>query len=285
MTARVFDNRRCELGEGPLWHPERNQLYWFDILSRQMMTRSGDAVRRWQFDEYTSAAGWIDRDHLLVASETQLFRLNLENAAEDHICGLEADMADTRSNDGRADRLGGFWIGTMSKTAEQGRGRIYRYYRGEVRQLVDGITIPNAICFAPDGGRAYYACSLARKIYTVSLDAEGWPKSDAKVFLDLNAEGLIPDGAVTDDAGNLWNAQWGAFRVACYDPDGAFRHAYDIPAKHASCPAFGGSDYATLFCTTALELLDPEEAARSENGMTFEIATGARGLPEPRVVL
>lgn len=285
MTGRVFDNRRCELGEGPLWHPEREQLYWFDILSRQMMTRRGDVVRRWQFDEYTSAAGWVDRDHLIVASETQLFRLNLENAAEDHICGIEADKPDTRSNDGRADRQGGFWIGTMSKTAEPGQGRIYRYHKGELRQLVDRITIPNAICFSPAGDRAYYACSAAQKIYTVALDADGWPKEEARVFLDLTAEGLIPDGAVTDAAGNVWNAQWGAFRVACYTPEGTLLTACDFPAKHTSCPAFGGGDLSTLYCTSALELLDPEEAARSENGMTFEAATDTTGLPEPRVIL
>lgn len=285
MTTDVFDNRRCELGEGPLWHPERKQLFWFDILSKQLMTRSDETPRRWQFDEIVSAAGWIDRDHLLIASETQLFQLNLETGREDHVCPVEADDPSTRSNDGRADRQGGFWIGTMGKSAEDGKGSIHRYYRGELRRLVEGIAIPNAICFSPDGTRAYYTCTKTRKVMTLPLDGDGWPDGEAQVFLDLTADGLNPDGAVTDADGNFWNAQWGAFRVACYGPDGSFRSAYDIPAKHSSCPAFGGDNLTTLYCTSALENLDPEEAARSENGMTFQIPGAGRGLPEPQVIL
>lgn len=283
MTARVFDNRRCELGEGPLWHPEREQLFWFDILERQLMTRLNDEPRRWTFDEYVSAAGWIDLSHLIVGSETRLFRLDLDTGREDHLCDVEADNPATRSNDGRADRQGGFWLGTMGKSAEKGAGRIYRYYRGELREIVRDISIPNAICFTPDGSQAYYACSMAQKVFRVALDADGWPKGDTKTFLDLSGEGLIPDGAVIDAQGNFWNAQWGSFRVAGYAPDGSFLRAFDIPAKHSSCPALGGEGLSTLFVTSALENLDPEEAARSESGMTFAVDTDITGLPEPQV--
>lgn len=285
MRADVFDNRRCELGEGPLWHPERQQLFWFDILGMQLMTRTGDAPRRWQFEEYVSAAGWVDRDTLLIASETQLFRFDLETHDAVRICDLEADIPETRSNDGRADRQGGFWIGTMGKRAEEGRGAIYRWYRGELRKLVDGITIPNAICFTPDGSGAYYACSHQRKVYRLALDGDGWPKGEAEIWLDLSSGDRVPDGAVTDEKGNLWIAHWGGFCVGAYDSGGAHLQDIAFPARHCSCPAFGGADLSTLFCTSALEALDPEEAARSENGMTFFAEVGATGLPEPKVEL
>ena len=240
MTAYVFDNRRCELGEGPLWHPTLQQLFWFDILNKQLMTRTGDTPRRWQFDDLVSAAGWIDEDRLLIASEKALFQLDLSNSRETHVADLEADQPETRSNDGRADRQGGFWIGTMGKAAEPGLGRIYRYYKGEVRTIVKDITIPNAICFSPDGGRAYYSCSRAKTIWRLDLDADGWPKGEAKVLLDMTGEDGVPDGAVVDANGTVWNAQWGLSRIAGYTPFGKFVASYDIPAKHSSCPAFGG---------------------------------------------
>ena len=63
MTS-VFDARRCVLGEGPLWHPVREQLFWFDILGKRMLSRVGEQVLDWQFDEYVSAAGWVDQDTL-----------------------------------------------------------------------------------------------------------------------------------------------------------------------------------------------------------------------------
>ena len=279
----VYDNRRCELGEGPLWHPERQQLFWFDILSMQLLTQRDGAPWRWQFDEIVTAAGCIDRDRLLIASETRLFTFDLETGDETYVCALESEDGSTRSNDGRADRQGGFWIGTMGKQAEEGKGAIYRWYDGELRKVVADITIPNAICFTPDGSAAYYACSRAKTIWRVALDADGWPTDTPEVFLDLSAEDFAPDGAVTDAEGNLWNAQWGGYRVAVYSPNGDFLAAHDIPAAHTSCPAFGGPDLSTVYVTTALENLPPEEAARSENGMTYQFDSGAKGLPEPRV--
>jgi len=70
----IYDDRPCELGEGPLWHPERQQLFWFDIINKRMMARQGQTRQSWDFDEYVSAAGWVDRDTLLIASETGLWR-------------------------------------------------------------------------------------------------------------------------------------------------------------------------------------------------------------------
>lgn len=90
MTARVFDDTQCDFGEGPLWHPEREQLFWFDINAHRLYTRDGDGRRMWQFDEYVSAAGWVSRDQMLIASETALFLFDLEADCIDHICDLAA---------------------------------------------------------------------------------------------------------------------------------------------------------------------------------------------------
>ena len=115
----VFDDRRCELGEGPLWHPGRNQLFWFDILGKRLLTRTDGGARDWQFPDLVSAAGWVDDRSLLIASESALFRFDLDSGARSDLCALEADRPDTRSNDGRADPQGGFWIG-MSIAAALG---------------------------------------------------------------------------------------------------------------------------------------------------------------------
>ena len=149
MTYQIFDNRPCDLGEGPLWHPERQQLFWFDITNSLLRSRDDDHALEWRFDRMVSAAGWVDRDHLLIASERDLVLFDLRTEAETLVIDLEADNPITRSNDGRIDPLGGFWIGTMGKEAEAGAGAIYRFYRGELRRLYPDISIPNAISFAP----------------------------------------------------------------------------------------------------------------------------------------
>jgi sugar lactone lactonase YvrE len=282
----VFDGTPCLLGEGPLWHPEREQLFWFDILGRRLLVRSGNETRHWDFPDMVSAAGWTGRDTLLIASETALLNVNIETGARDLVAPLEAANPVTRSNDGRADPCGGFWIGTMSKTAEPGAGAIYRYYRGELRKLYDPLTIPNAISFAPDGGHACFADTAQGKVWRVALDAQGWPKGEPVLFLNLTREGLNPDGAVFDAAGSFWLAQWGASRVAAYAPDGHFLRAIGFDAPHTSCPAFGGVDRTTLYCTTARQgLSEADLAARPHSGMTFHAASGTRGLREHKVIL
>ncbi len=168
----------------------------------------------------------------------------------------------------------------MGKSAEAEAGSIYRYYRGELRRIFAKITITNAICFAPDGKTAYFADTSEQTIQRVGLDSEGWPSGTAEVFIDLRPEGINPDGAVVDSTGCLWNAQWGAHRVARYSPDGEFLDAIPFDAKQVSCPAFGGPDLSTLFVTSAA-IGQTGEA----DGLTYYAETKATGQPEHRVVL
>ena len=276
---QVFSDIACALGEGPLWHPERRELFWFDILGK-MLYRKGKTEDSWGFDEHVSAAGWVDRDRLLIASETALWQFDVTTGAQEFLVGLESDTAMTRSNDGRADPHGGFWIGTMGKAAEPYAGAIYRYHRGRLEQLFDKITVSNSICFSPDGKIAYFTDTFTRRIQRVELDEAGWPVGRPEVFVDLRPEGLNPDGSVVDGLGNLWNAQWDAIRVACYAPDGAFLRAVAVPARQTTCPAFGGADMKSLFVTSAAQ--DVDEA---QGGMTFVTELDVMGQCEHQVIL
>ena len=175
----------------------------------------------------------------------------------------------------------------MGKTAQMGAGAIYRFYRGEVRKLYGGITIPNAICFDPAGQFALFTDTRKGQIMRQPLAPDdGWPVGEAGVWLDLSGQPFGADGAVIDADGNFWNAQWGAWRVACYAPDGQLLKTVAVGGAHSSCPAFGGPDLTTLFCTTATENLSPADAAKSaDNGKVFYMEGVARGQAEHRVIL
>lgn len=280
----IFDQTVCTLGEGPLWHPERQELIWFDILQGRLLRRAGAVLHRHSFDghQYASAAGWVDRETLLVATNRALLKVNIDSGAFEEVAALEADNPVTRSNDGRADPQGGFWIGTMGINAEPGAGAIYRYYRGELRKLYPDIQISNSICFAPEGDTAYFTDTNTQIIQAVALDAHGWPKSDPTPHVDLRGTAFRPDGAVVDTQGNLWSAQWGVGRVAAYGRDGDEIHQIDLPATQTSCPAFGDPDLTKLYVTSASVGLG--ESAR-EDGKVFAIETGATGQMEHRVIL
>lgn len=279
---QVFDDTQCLLGEGPLWHPARGQLFWFDINAHRLYSRTGAGRRMWQFDGFVSAAGWIDRDRLMVASESALIAFNIETGAREVICPLEADNPVTRSNDGRADPFGGFWIGTMGKKKERKAGAIYRYYRGELRRLYSPWSIPNAMCFTPDGGHAYLTDTPEGRIWRQALDKKGWPRGEPEPFLDLPADSYRPDGAVVDAAGNFWCAHYGHGKVTVHTPDGREVACHAVPGRRSTCPAFGGVDLSTLFVTTARQDM---EAPGEADGRTYFAGIGAVGQEEHRVVL
>lgn len=282
----IYDDRKCELGEGAFWHPKREQLYWFDILGKRLLTRGSEGPGEWHFPHMVSAAGWLNQSELMIASEVALFRFDLETGTRRDVLPLEADNAVTRSNDGRADPYGGFWIGTMGKAAEKGAGSIWRYFRGSLRRLYSGLSIPNAISFTADGRTAHFTDTMTAQVMRVALDADGWPRGEPAVYLDLAALGLNPDGAICDAEGRFWGAQWGAGRVACYAPDGSLIQTVSFDAPNTSCPAFGGPDLSTLFCTTALQHMSAaDRSAHPHAGMTFAATGIARGVPEPMVIL
>ena len=285
MSVTIFDPTPCALGEGPLF--AHGRLFWFDILNRRLHARApGDAeAATWSFDEMFSAAGTLPDGELLLASETGLWRFSPDTGAPERLMPLEADNPVTRSNDGRADRQGGFWIGTMGKGAETGAGSIWRFHKGDLRRLVENVTVSNAICFAPDGTRGYYADTGTRKIMTLPLDADGWPAAEATPFFDFAALSAFPDGAVTDAEGALWVALWGSAKAVRIRPDGALDTEIALPARQPTCPAFG-ADLTTLYLTSARQGLD--EAALTErpaSGNVFATTVPVAGLAEPTVIL
>lgn len=283
MIADVVDHRRCQIGEGPFWHPLRQQLFWLDIQNATLLSKYQDQDLEWKFDELISALGWIDKTTLLIVSETGFWQFDIQSGEHQVMCSLESEDPLNRANDGRADPYGGFWVGTMSKTVEAGKGAIYRFYRGEVRQLFDRLSIPNSICFSPDGAYAYFTDSLVRKIMRQPLDGHGWPVGQADVFLDFSREPFLPDGSVVDQDGALWNAQWGAGRVVRYLPTGEASNIIKTAGLHSSCPAFGGKDFNTLYITTALEGITNPDADQGKlyrlEGLEF------KGLAEHQVLL
>ncbi|MEO8530903.1 MAG: SMP-30/gluconolactonase/LRE family protein [Deltaproteobacteria bacterium] len=287
MSVQIFDERRCELGEGPLWHPLRKQLFWFNITKSRLYSQQDGQPLDWDMSEMTSGAGWVDHDTLLLVGETGFYQFDITTGTKTRLADLEKDQTGTRSNDGRADPFGGYWISTMGKSTEARAGTIYRYYKGEVRPLIPGITIPNAISFSPDGTLAYFADTATSKVMRQKLGArDGWPVGDPELFLDLGKERLSPDGAVVDTRGHFWNAQWGAFRIAEYDPAGNYVSSVALPAANTSCPAFGGADLTDLFCTSAMQGLSAEQRQKNPaHGQTFVVKTDVKGQAEHQVLL
>jgi sugar lactone lactonase YvrE len=289
-TAELFIDSRCELGEGIFWHPLQERLFWFDILNKTLFsaTAGGIMVDRFTFDTAVTAAGVIDADNLAIASAAGIYRLELSTDTREILTPLETDKPGNRSNDGRVDPAGGFWIGTMSLSnpGSTASGALYQVRGGEVTSLLSGLYIPNATCFSPDGRTAYFADTMTNLIRKVAIDRDtGLPVGEWQDFVKVQGPGG-PDGAVVDSEGFLWNAQWGGSRVVRYAPDGSIDRVVHVPVSQPSCPAFGGSDLKTLYIATARENLTAEQLAKEPlAGGVFSIRVDVPGQPENLIKL
>ena len=287
MIKECLPLESCDLGEGPLWHPKLKSLFWFDINAFKMFNWKDDKLKTWDFSEPVSAAGWIDEDSLIIASASALIKLSLSSDTRKVLVDLEADIPHTRSNDGRADPWGGFWIGTMGLHAEKGAGAIYRFYKGELKKLHKKITIPNSICFSPEKNFVYFADTRKEKIWRQDLDQlNGWPMNKPIVFIDFKAQGIHPDGSVCDSEGFLWNAQYGASRLARYSPEGELDRVENFPVSQVTCPAFGGEYFDTIFVTSACQgLKEADLKVEPLAGKVFHFESDVVGLAEYQVEL
>ncbi len=280
--CEIYDEAICACGEAPLWHPIREQLYWVDITHHKILTRLNGETSTIQFNEFVTALAWVDKDHLLAATETSLTVLNVITQEKRVLCALESDSHETRSNDGRADPWGGFWISTMGKEAQKGLGKIYRFYEDQLHVVVPSISIPNAICFDPVRARAYFADTMTKKVYVMELDSQtGQPISAPTIFKDFSNLNQAIDGGVVDKNGDLWLGVWDGKHILKVNPEGEIIERFLTGADRPTCPAFGGPSHADLFVTTAAIGLEDSLSTTPEQGKTLIFRDVAKGEPAP----
>ncbi|MBR1087169.1 SMP-30/gluconolactonase/LRE family protein [Bradyrhizobium manausense] len=288
VPTSVLSDHPCHLGEGPTYDVTTNTAWWFDIREGKLFEADlgNGAIRVHALGRMASALGRIDAERQLIVAEDGLYVRTLADGAMTLFCPLEADNPATRSNDGRVHQSGTFWIGTMGRRAERGAGAIYALHRGKISTLFSGISIPNSICFSPDGATGYFADTARAMLYAVPLNPDtGLPRGEPEILLRHTGVGGL-DGSVCDADGQIWNACWGASRVDVYSPQGERLRSLPVPAKQASCPAFVGTDLSRLLVTSAWQDMDAEaRAADLQAGCTFLLQASARGRAEPDVTL
>jgi sugar lactone lactonase YvrE len=278
------------LGEGVLWNVETQSLWWTDIEERCLYryTWSSQSLTRLTTPERLCSFGFVHgSDRLIAAFESGFALYDPIDGATAWLARPEAGRFGLRLNDGRVDRQGRFWAGSMAETAARaGEANLYCVDEaGHAHRREGGITISNGICWSPDSSTFYFADSPRRTIWQYAFDAASGDISDRRVFAET-PEGALPDGANVDAEGFLWSAQWGAGRVVRYAPDGRIDRILEVPDSQPSCVAFGGPDLDLLFVTTARDGLKESVLKREINaGDVFVYNVGVAGLPDGRFLL
>lgn len=265
-VERVIDSGD-RLGECPVWDELVQALWWVDIHGRALKRYDGADVKVLTMPEAPGSIALHARGGLVVALSSGVYLLGTE--APQLLARPEGHSAPLRFNDGRCDRAGRFWVGTLAEPDFPALGKLYRVSPDGTAEVMRGaIQVPNSLAWSPDGRTMYFADSPRHKIWAFDYDGERGEFSRERVFAAPHPG--FPDGSCVDAAGCLWNAEWGAARVVRYTPAGKVDRVLELPAKNPTCCAFGGAKLDTLYITTA------------EGAGVFAAAPGVSGLPESR---
>ncbi len=276
---------RNVLGEGPVWCPREEALYWVDIKGQTISRWHGGETETWQVDEQPGSLALRAGGGLVVAFYGGFRFLDLASGKRETIHELEAETPGSRMNDGRCDRQGRVWAGSMDDAMVEPLGALYRL-DGDLscHKMEQNIICSNSIAFSPDGATLYYADLGIDVIWAYDLDTASGEIANKRVFASTEAMRGRPDGSAVDAEGYLWNAMWDGWCLVRYDPKGRIERRIELPIQCPTCPMFGGPDLDVIYVTSAkIHLSDEELTKQPQAGSIFAVTgTGVTGLPEPR---
>lgn len=277
---------KATLGEGPVWAAREQALYWLDIPERRLFRwAEGEEgavgnVQMVALDQHVccllprEAGGFIGSGHdgLLLLDED----FTIEVLADP-----EPDLPRNRFNDGKIDRAGRLWTGTMDQAEENTTGSLYRIDTDLRWHRIDGgYHVTNGPAFSVDGRTMFHTDSARQTVYAFDLDEEG-NVSNRRVHLRFNEGDGYPDGMTVDAEDCLWIAFWDGWCVRRFAPDGEQLAELPVPVQRPTSVAFGGANLDQLFVTSARRDLSEAELARQPlAGGLFMCRPGPRGVAE-----
>lgn len=293
MSAELIVDARNATGESPVWLPQEQALYWVDIPAGRLHRWSPDGTTlTWQSEEMLACITRTPGGQWLAGQQSGLFLLTPQDDGRLHgqcLARVEHARSNMRFNDGRCDRQGRFWAGTMqTNMGTDAVGALYRFdpqaddtTRRLSRQL-DGLVVPNGLGFSPDGNTLYLSDShpSAQLVWAFDYDTDSGTPYNRRVFVDMNNYPGRPDGAAVDADGCYWTCANDAGLVLRFTPEGKLDRALPLPVKKPAMCAFGGAQLDTLFVTS----IRPQGVDLSDQplaGGLFALNPRVKGLPEP----
>jgi sugar lactone lactonase YvrE len=280
----ILFNAHCELGEGPMWHPTENCLYWVDILQKRVHRFDPKLVAHqyFQFDKMLGAVvPTSSHEHLLLSLEDGVALFNTHTQDLEYWVKFHENEPNMRANDGKCDPFGNFWVGTMDKACKPEAGALFCFSKNKTfKKKVKNVTISNGLTWTADKKTMYYIDTMADTVRSYR-NTEGGNLKDEKVVIqgDFKKLGYL-DGMTIDTEGMLWIAHCNGGCIRRWNPEtGEILATIQLPIPKVTSLTFGGADYKTLYITTAQEHMTAEEIAKYPlSGATFYVETDFQGF-------
>ncbi len=293
ITATLMETLEVKntLGEGVIWDAIGAAAWWTDIDGSKLYRYdpAHKQLDHWSTPERLGSFALVaDSDYLICGFASGFAYFNPHNPQIVDLQWLqktEQDNPGTRLNDGRADRQGRFWAGSMVESGDQGAGALYCLDQQlQVTSKVSGLSISNGLCWSPDSTVMYHTDTPSRRINAYDFDATTGAIANQRCLVRTE-KGCFPDGSTVDSEGYIWNAQWGASQVVRYSPAGEVDFILPLPVSQPTCVAFGGPQLDRLFVTSATQGFDQQALlAEPEAGNVLVFQTNITGTPDSRFV-
>ena len=276
---------RASLGECPVWSTADQALYWVDInapaLNRFTPVSGHNEVM--PMPESIGCFAFRARGGFIVALRTGIWFARQDGSIERKVADAPYDPMHHRFNDGRCDRQGRFFAGSMNERRDANTASLHCIDASLAMVRVFGdLMISNGLAWSPDGQTMYHADTPARCVRAFDYHIATGTPSNPRVFRLWKEDTERPDGAAVDSAGNYWTAFYSGGKIVKLSPAGVTLAEFSIPAMCPTMCAFGGPDLRTLFVTTARQMRDADELARlPQSGGIFAMRVDVPGLPEP----
>lgn len=281
--AEVVNTVKCELGEGPCWDEQFQRLFWIDIIGKKLHCYEPPVgtTKSWDLPQMVGTVAPYTKEEVVVALEDGVYIFGLTDSSLTEVCPIERDILTNRTNDGKCDPRGRFWVGTMPIAERGSTGAFYRIANGEAAKVRDNVSCSNGLAFDEAKGVMYYIDTPLRRVDVYDYDVESGEVSNPRVALEIPQGIGGPDGMTIDNEGMLWVALWGGYSVRRYNPaTGEELAKVETPAFATSACTFGGADLKTLYITTAQK--GSENV--SEAGMLFSVNLPVGGKGSYRFV-
>jgi sugar lactone lactonase YvrE len=281
----VLDSH-AEVGEGPVWDPESQRLLWVDITRGlvHLLDPGSGADVSFEVGQHVGAAGLRAAGGLVLALRGGFGLLDLDSGRVEEIADTERTRPGNRMNDGKCDRAGRFWAGSMSYEERGREGSLYRLERDRSITLVlSSVGLSNGLDWSPDDRLMFHIDSLDAGVDAYDFDSSTGSIRNRRRLIEVPSGEGTPDGMTVDAEGCLWVAVWNAGAVRRHRPDGSFLEEVRLPVRQVTSCAFGGPDLGDLYITSAARGLSERDLeAQPHAGGVFCCRPGVTGLPSNR---
>ncbi|MBF9143593.1 SMP-30/gluconolactonase/LRE family protein [Hymenobacter properus] len=284
MHATSILHAQATLGEGALWNPEMERLYWVDIEGKEfhVFDPATGHDRCYPVGSCIGTAVPMHGGHALVALQSGIHKIDLNTGQLTLLANPVAD-ADQRFNDGKCDPAGRFWVGTLDLKQRDRTATLYRFDPdGSTHVMLRHVTNSNGLVWSPDRRTMYYIDTATQAVQAFDYDDATGSIDNPRVIIRIGEKtDGEPDGMTIDVEGKLWIALFGAGQVRRYDPEtGALLQTIHVPAPNTSSCAFGGPELKTLFITTGRGGLTAQQQREFPlSGNLFAVEPGMAGVP------